>query len=81
MSEAFGQIFKKEIQEAPQKKEDRIVTNLLRMDEPVEKIAQASEWPLERVISFAKQTVITSLPISPEIGAASLEERKGLILL
>ncbi|MBQ4512182.1 MAG: hypothetical protein II969_04265 [Anaerolineaceae bacterium] len=61
MSEAVELVFKEEIEEAAEKKEERIVANLLKMNEPVDKIVQASEWSPDKVISFAKKIGITTL--------------------
>ncbi len=63
MSEAVERVFRKEIEEAAEKKEERIVTNLLKMNEPIDKIVRACEWPAEKVMNFAKKIGITSLTL------------------
>ena len=63
MSEEFERVFRKEIEEAAEKKEEKIVANLLRMNEPIDKIVQACEWPSEKVLAFAKKIGITTLTI------------------
>ena len=63
MGEKFDQIFEKQIQEAAEKKEERIVANLLKMNEPVDKIVRACEWPAEKVMSFAKKIGVTTLTL------------------
>ena len=63
MSEAVERVFQKEIEEAAEKKEEKIVANLLKMNEPVDKIVQACEWSTERVMSFAKKIGITTITL------------------
>ena len=63
MGEKFDQIFEKQIQEAADKKEERIVANLLKMNEPVDKIVRACEWPTEKVLNFAKTIGVTTLTL------------------
>ena len=63
MSEAVERVFQKEIEEAAEKKEEKIVANLLKMNEPVDKIVQACEWSTEKVMSFAKKIGITTITL------------------
>ncbi|MBR1476331.1 MAG: hypothetical protein IJ608_00010 [Lachnospiraceae bacterium] len=63
MSEAVERVFQKEIEEAAEKKEERIVANLLKMNEPVDKIVRACEWPADKVMTFAKKIGVTTLTL------------------
>ena len=55
MSEAVERVFKKEIQEAADKREEQVVTAMLQNNEPADKIIQYFGWTPEKVMTFAKR--------------------------
>lgn len=63
MSEAVERVFKKEIEEAAEKKEEQIVTAMLQNNEPADKIVKYFGWTPERVMNFAKKIGITTLTL------------------
>ncbi|MBQ9009962.1 MAG: hypothetical protein IJ088_11615 [Clostridia bacterium] len=63
MSEAVERVFKKEIDEATEKKEEQVVTAMLQNNEPADKIIKYFGWTPERVMTFAKKIGITTLTL------------------
>lgn len=63
MSEAVERVFKKEIEEAAEKKEEQVVTTMLQNNEPADKIVKYFGWTPERVMTFAKKIGITTLTL------------------
>ena len=63
MSEAVERVFKKEIDEAAEKKEEQVVTTMLQNNEPADKIVKYFGWTPERVMTFAKKIGVTTLTL------------------
>jgi len=63
MSEAVERVFKKEIEEAAEKKEEQVVTTMLQNNEPADKIVKYFGWTPERVMTFAKKIGMTTLTL------------------
>ena len=63
MTEAIERVFKKEMDEKKTEGKEEMVTEMLRGNEPVEKILKYSHMPIEQIMGIAKKIGISSLAL------------------
>ena len=63
MTEAIERVFKKEMDEKKTEGKEEMVTEMLRGNEPVEKILKYSHMPIEQIMGIAKNIGISSLAL------------------
>ncbi len=63
MSEAVERVFRKEIEEIAEKKEEQVVVAMLQNNEPADKMIRYFGRSPERVMTFAKKTGVTTLTL------------------
>lgn len=63
MTEAIERVFKKEMDEKKNEGKEEMVTEMLRGNEPVEKILRYSHMSMEQIMGIAKKIGISSLTL------------------
>ena len=61
MTEAVESLFKEEFDQIRQETKDEVITNMLKANEPVDKIALYTQVSIDRIASVAKKIGIKSL--------------------